>query len=338
MNNKLIYITITLFVVSFHMVVLLLFFKSNSQNWYKQVTNKSDPIYIEFISAKKTNSSTTKIQAINKQQVKDKKHVNKKIASKKENEVKLEKKSANVTTNTKNNQIKEEVITIDESVEDSNIDTNQEIKTDKQSLTTETEKKLEVKKNNTANNYLNNQTKPQVIKYNSANKNNNYKKYFANYPPINVDEENENEGENEDNVELAGFENLYRSQYNERTIDYNKNNKANDFIEPVVFDDIIFVVNAQAEKHLIERLPAQLPMNVVHNNAQKRWQVIVTFYVDKHGNVLTQPIPFIKPLHSSGNRLVDENALQYVRLLRFQPFIKNNKAVVAEVEFLVSYD
>ncbi len=165
----------------------------------------------------------------------------------------------------------------------------------------------------------------------------------------NVDEENENEGANEDNTnnennknyenneELTGFESLYRTQNNQKSININQEKMDKSFTETPVFDDILYVSEMQAEQHLIEPPPPQLPIEIIKKYPQQPWQVVVTLYVDKHGNVLNQPKPFIKPLQSSGNQLIDENALQYAISLRFQPFIKNDKAVVAEVELAVRY-
>ncbi len=317
-----------------HIIILLLFFQSTTPVLLKKVTKKSVPIHIQLVSAEQKKQQKPREKAkLDTKKITNNKKVNKKIS-----ETQPQKKSATITRATNDDKIIKESVTTEDTKKQQEIIDNKAIKTDKAPKNkTTTEEVTSIDKNN-----LEDKTQSQTIKHD------NYPNYFDKHQAITVNEEYDNESANEDEYEdedeseeLAGFENLYRNQYNKKLINYNQENMDKILAEPPVFDDILYVSESKAKQHLIEPSAPQLPLEIINNinknNLENSWQVVVTLYVDKHGKVLTNPPPFIKPLQSSDNPLIDNNALQYVTSLHFQPFIKNDKAVVAEVELLVKY-
>ncbi len=308
------------------MIFLLLFAQSSTPVWLQKITKKSSAIYIELLSAQQENSQKStpppknKSELINKPQLENTQTINTNIQSITTIEKKPQEKSAVLTSDINTDDFIEEII-------NNNQEENKQEEINKQPIenlpTTEETPQID---DNNSQNFANN----------DFNENNNSQNELNNNQLINVDEEYENEDANEDSGDISGFETMYRTQYNEKTVNINQENINKNFTDVPVFDDILFVSESKAKQHLIKPSPPQLPLEVM-NNSQQSWQVVITLYVDKNGNVLNQPKPFIKPLQSSGNPLVDENALQYVTSLHFKPFIKNNKAVVAEVELLVRY-
>lgn len=331
-------------------VIILLFFQSKTPVLLKKMPKKSAPIHVELVSVNKENNSKNTSKSRKKSEVD-----NKKIAHKKKNsdknkiiektvKVKAEKSKEKSVKNT----VKKETIKIDANKQE--VIKNKE-KTSDEIIENLIAKAESYEKNH---NHLANQNTSQLIEKNNIDeeneneneseddenenetKNKSEKKNLENNKHENKNNENENnKNENGNNKNLAGFEKIYRNQFNQKSIDINAENSKDNLTETPVFDDILYVSTIQAEQHLIEPQPPQLPPKLSNN--RQTWQVVVTLYVDKHGNVLTQPKPFIKPLQSSGNPLIDENALQYVTLLRFQPFVKHDRAVVAEIELLVKY-
>ncbi len=154
--------------------------------------------------------------------------------------------------------------------------------------------------------------------------------------------------EAEDENENKGFEAFYREQNRYQTFVYGENANEEAMPDIPVFSDLLYVSEKQALKHLLEPLRPKLPPQLIkkqstkerstkEQSAQQQWRVIVVLYVDKQGNVMDNPRPHIRPELSSDNPLIDENALQLVRELKFKPFSKNGKSIVAEVELPLQY-
>ncbi len=316
-----------------HLVIFLLFAQASPPTWLQQATSNVSAIHVELVSAsnKDSTESQTKVTAITPPKLDNKQVTDKKISNK-TNTVQAEKKSAGVTDN---NQTKKEINTADK--------TKKQKVSKKKSPNTEKDKVLDKatvqniqnSENKNSKKKGEKQTKSQNKSINDLNKN--QQTQVNNHQLVDIDEKHENEGENEDNVDTAGFQRMYRNQSHQKTMNYNEKNIDKNVANVPVFADMLYVSEKKAEQHLIKKpsLP-QLPVEI-SNDKQHPWQVVVTLYVDKHGKVLKRPEPFIKQLQSSGNWLVDEYTLQYVNSLRFKPFKKNNKLVVAEVELLIKY-
>ncbi len=159
----------------------------------------------------------------------------------------------------------------------------------------------------------------------------------------NKDNEVKNNEADDDENENKGFEAFYREQNRYQTFVYGENFNEEAMPDIPVFADLLYVSEKQALKHLLEPLQPKLPSQLIKKqstkkqSAQQQWRVVVVLYVDKQGNVMDNPQPRIRPELSSDNPLIDENALQLVRELKFKPFSKNGKSIVAEVELPLQY-
>lgn len=108
-----------------------------------------------------------------------------------------------------------------------------------------------------------------------------------------------------------------------------QNQMVADRLRPVIISKEV------AEYHLKDMPDAIIPSQL-SEQGQQQWTVTVRFVVDETGQVMTDPAPQV--MVSSGNDMIDTDAVTVIAQTHFHPFERDGRPSVATVELDVVYE